>query len=160
MLFRSGARLVDTVRNRPAGRSAVAAFRSVVVDDAGMFDRIAAGDAEMLAQARATARVIVDSPTLLARERQTLHAVAASLAAVLSETETGDGTGDEPDPVAHAVANALMGVHLALLDYSRRRLLDDDRPETIAADLRHYGERALSRLERGLDTTPATEGPR
>jgi hypothetical protein len=41
-------------------------------------------------------------------------------------------------------------VHSALVDYARNRLLANDRPGAIAADLRTYGERAFALLERGL----------
>lgn len=53
-------------------------------------------------------------------------------------------------PVARAVANALMGVHIALIDYARQRLLSDERPTAVAAAVRAHGERAFGLLEHGL----------
>jgi hypothetical protein len=70
-----------------------------------------------------------------------LAAVAGELGAVL---------GPPGDTVARAMANALMGVHGALVDYARQRLLADDRPAAIMADLGTLGERAFALLEHGL----------
>src|SRR6266511_2449444 len=47
-------------------------------------------------------------------------------------------------------ANALMGVHRALLDSTRRRVLAGSRGTSLAAAVRSPAERALARLERGL----------
>ena len=137
-----GARLLDAVRGRPAGDSAVAAVRTVVLGDGGQLDRISAGDRQALEQARTTARVISSSLALRARERQVLAGIADELAVLLGDG--GDG------PVAQAVANALMGVHGALVEYARHRLLADDRPAEIAADVRRFGAHAFGLLEHGL----------
>jgi hypothetical protein len=48
------------------------------------------------------------------------------------------------------VANALMGVHIALVEYTRARLLADDRPEALAADVQARAAEALGLLEHGL----------
>jgi hypothetical protein len=50
--------------------------------------------------------------------------------------------------VAQALANALMGVHGALVGYARR-LLTDDHPETIVADVQRVGGRAFDLLQHG-----------
>jgi AcrR family transcriptional regulator len=136
-----GDRLIAAVRDRPAGAAVLPAFRDVVLGSGGQLERIAAGDRAALEHARTTARVISASPALRARERQALAAIAGELAAVL---------GPPGDPVAQAIANALMGVHGALIEYARRRLLADDRPAAIAADLQAAGERAFDHLDRGL----------
>jgi AcrR family transcriptional regulator len=138
-----GARLVDAVRGRPAGTPALAAVRATVLGGGGQLDRIADGDRAALEQARTTARIISASPALRARERQVLADVAADLAAALAP-DTGD------EVVAQALANALMGVHGALIEYVRHRLLSDDHPETIVADLQRVGGRAFDLLEHGL----------
>jgi AcrR family transcriptional regulator len=138
-----GAQLVEAVGNRPVGQSVLSAARSVLLGTEGLLDRIAAGDLDALDQARTTARIIAASPALRARELQVHAENADALAAVLSN-------GGESDLVSHAVANALVGVHRALIDYARRRLLADDRPREIAADLRAGGGRAFGLLENGL----------
>ena len=134
-----GDRLIDAVRQRPVGEPAVVTVRSFLLDVGGQLAQIAAGDLEVLERARTTARIISASAALRARERQAIADIAGDLAAVLGD-----------DPVTRAMANALMGVHSALVDYARNRLLANDRPGAIAADLRTYGERAFALLERGL----------
>jgi AcrR family transcriptional regulator len=136
-----GDQLIEAVRNRPAGEPALAAVRSVVLKGGGQLERIAAGDRVALERARATARIISSSPVLRDREHRVLAAVAGELGAVL---------GPPGDTVARAMANALMGVHGALVDYARQRLLADDRPAAIMADLGTLGERAFALLEHGL----------
>jgi AcrR family transcriptional regulator len=137
-----GAALVEAVAHRPAGESVLAAARSVVLATEGSLDRIAAGDLDALDHARTTARIIASSPALRARERQVLAGNADALAAALGTTPG--------DLSAHTVANALVGVHRALIDLARRRLLADERPHEIGADLRAVGARAFALLEDGL----------
>jgi hypothetical protein len=48
------------------------------------------------------------------------------------------------------VANALMGVHRALVAYSRREILAGTRNPKLARQVRAEGKRALAVLERGL----------
>jgi AcrR family transcriptional regulator len=136
-----GDHLIEAVRNRPAGEPALVAMRSVVLKGGGQLERIAAGDRVALDRARATARIISSSPVLRDREQRVLAAIAGELGAVL---------GPPGDTVARAMANALMGVHGALVDYARQRLLADDRPAAIMADVRTLGERAFALLEHGL----------
>jgi AcrR family transcriptional regulator len=134
-----GDRLIDAVRQRPAGEPAVVTVRTFLLQVGGQLAQIAAGDRKALERARTTARVITDSPALHSRERQAIAGIAAELAAVLGD-----------DPVTRAIANALMGVHSALVEYARNRLLTNDRPDAIAADVHAYGERAFELLEHGL----------
>lgn len=90
--------------------------------------------------------MITDSPALLARERQVFERYAEALAAVIAEE-----TGSVPDDVEpHAVAHALLGVHRALIDYTRRRALAGAPAAQIARELRAQADRAFARLERGL----------
>jgi hypothetical protein len=44
----------------------------------------------------------------------------------------------------------MVGVHGALVEYVRHRLLADEHPETILADLQRIGGRTFDLLERGL----------
>jgi AcrR family transcriptional regulator len=134
-----GDRLIEAVRQRPAGEPALVTVRSFLLEVGGQLARIAAGDRDALEGARTTARVVAASPTLRSRERQAIAGIAGELAAVLGD-----------DPVTRAMANAMMGVHSALVEYARNRLLADDRPAAIAADVRTYGERAFTLLEQGL----------
>jgi hypothetical protein len=55
-------------------------------------------------------------------------------------------------------ANALIGVQRALIDYMRHRVLADDKPDRLAADVRRLGKRAFALLAGGLSdyaTKPA-----
>ncbi len=137
-----GARLVEAVRDRAAGESVLDAFRAALLADGGQLDRIAEGDPQVLDRARTTARVILASPALQARERQVLFGIAAELADAIGLVAA--------DPVPRAVANALMGVHIALVEYTRARLSADDRPAALAADVRARAVEAFALLERGL----------
>jgi AcrR family transcriptional regulator len=140
-----GARLVDAVRNRPAGEPALAAVRASLLGGGGQRGRIADGDPTALEQARTTARIVSASPALRAREQQVLAGIAADLAAVLApDTDDDDGV------VARALANALMGVHGTLVEYVRTRLLTGDHPETIVVDVQRVGGHAFDLLEHGL----------
>jgi hypothetical protein len=59
------------------------------------------------------------------------------------------------------VANALIGVQRALVDYTRRRVLADEEPGRLAADVRALSEDAFALLEHGLgDDGPKPAPPR
>jgi hypothetical protein len=44
----------------------------------------------------------------------------------------------------------MMGVHRALVDYTRERVIAGERSPRLARDVRAQGERALAVLEAGL----------
>jgi AcrR family transcriptional regulator len=142
-----GARLVEAVGTRAAGEPVLVAFRRFLLEsEGGLLAQVEAGDAEALERLRTASRVVAASPALLARERQVLAGYADDLARTLA-AETGT-PGD--DLRAQAVANALMGVHRALIDYTRGRVLADEQPARLAADVRRLGARAFALLEHGL----------
>ena len=141
-----GERLLDAVRERPAGEPALAAFRRSLLEPRGLLAQVAAGDSQALARLRMAHQVIAESPTLQAREQQTLARYADALAELLA-AETGAPAGDLQARVA---ASALVGVHRALIDYTRRRVLDGDRLDQLADDVRRRGRDAFALLERGL----------
>jgi MftR C-terminal domain len=90
--------------------------------------------------------LITDSPALLAREQQILARYTESVAAVIAE-ETGAGVDDVEPWVA---ANALMGVHRALVAYTRRRIVAGTPIPRLARQVHAQCRRALASLERGL----------
>jgi len=141
-----GTRLADAISARPAGEPVLAAFRRALMAEGGLLTQLEAGDPEALARLRTVNRVIAASPALLAREQQAITRNAESLAALLA-AEIGAPTGDLIPQVA---ANALMGVHRALIDYVRRRVLADDEPARLAADVRELTAAAFALLEHGL----------
>jgi AcrR family transcriptional regulator len=141
-----GEHLVDAVATRPAGAPALAAFRGALLESGGLLAQVEAGDPQALERLRTVNRVIAASPSLLAREQQAINRTAAALAALLA-ADTGAPQGD---PDAQVAANALVGVQRALVDYTRRRVLADEDPARLAADVRAHGRRAFALLERGL----------
>jgi len=141
-----GTRLADAISARPAGEPVLAAFRRALMAEGGLLAQLEAGDREALARLRTVNRVIAASPALLAREQQAITRNAESLAALLA-AEIDAPTGDLIPQVA---ANALMGVHRALIDYVRRRVLADDEPARLAADVRELTAAAFALLEHGL----------
>jgi AcrR family transcriptional regulator len=135
--------LLNTVRERGPGESFLAAFGRVVLERRGL---LGTRDPEAIEFLAAVTRMITESPALLARERQVFDRYTTSLAALIAE-ETGAGP-DEPEP--WVAANALMGVHRALVDYTRTRILAGARNPRLAREVRARGKRALEALERGL----------
>ena len=96
------------------------------------------------------------SPALQAREQLAMARSADALAALLA-AETGAPADDLGPLVA---ANALIGVQRALVDHTRRRVLADEEPARLAADLRGIAERSFARLERGLGDYAPNRRPR
>jgi hypothetical protein len=95
---------------------------------------------------RIVTRVITESPALLARERQVIARYERALAELLAEE-----TGAAPDAVEpRAVANAMLGLHRALIDLVRRRTLEGAEAAAIRREVRAEAKRGFARLERGL----------
>lgn len=59
----------------------------------------------------------------------------------------------EHDPEPWVMANALIGVHRALIDFTHRQALAGVANRRIARDLVRHGRRALAQLEEGLGAT-------
>jgi AcrR family transcriptional regulator len=141
-----GARLAETVRTRPPGEPALAAFRRALLAEGGLLAQVETGDAEALDRLRTMTQVITASPALLAREQQAINEAAITLAGVLA-ADTGAPPGDlRPQ----AAANALIGVHRALLDYVRRRIRTGENLAGLAAEVRKLTTDAFELLEQGL----------
>jgi AcrR family transcriptional regulator len=139
--------LLDAIRHRRRGETVLAAFQGFLLQPRGVFDlKARGGDDESTRQLQTVTRVITDSPALLARERQVFDRYAKALAALIAD-ETGSAANDvEP----RAVANALVGIHRALIDYSRERALAGARASQIAPGLRAQAKQAFAQLQRGL----------
>src|SRR5215831_4003733 len=141
-----GARLADAVGARPPGEPVLAAFRRALLAEGGLLAQVEAGDAQALERLRTINRMISDSPALRAQEQQAFTRNADALAALLA-AETGAPADDLRPQVA---ANALLGVHRALIDYIRRRLSSGDEPGRLAAEVRKLTTAAFALLEHGL----------
>jgi AcrR family transcriptional regulator len=141
-----GAQLIDVISARPEGEPVLVAFRRYLLESGGLLAQVEMGNPQALERLRTVNRVIAASPALLAREQQTLGRTADALAALLA-AEAGSPAHDLRPQIA---ASALIGVHRALLDYTRRRVLADKEPVRLAADVRRLGKRAFALLEHGL----------
>ena len=150
-LFYSGleffeARLLEAIRERKPGESILAAFERFVTEPRGL---LAAGDPDADGGERLLAiiRLITGSSALLTREQQIYAGYAAALAALIAEE-----TRARPDDIAPWVAaNAMIGLHKALVDYARRRVLAGERDRArIARGLRAQARQAVALLEHGL----------
>jgi AcrR family transcriptional regulator len=147
-LFYSGleffqARLLEAIRERKPGESILAAFERFVTEPRGLL----AADDPAGERLLAVIRLVTDSPALLAREQQIYAGYAAALAALIAEE-----TRAHPDDIAPWVAaNAMIGLHKALVDHVRRRVLAGERDRArIARGLRAQARQAVALLEHGL----------
>ena len=139
--------LLAAIRERKPGESVLTAFREFLLERRGVFAmRTPGGDDEATKQLHTVTRVITESPLLLARERQVFAHYAEALASLIAKE-----TGARPnDVVPHAVANTLIGIHRALIDYVRRRALEGARASQVAREVRAQAKRACAQLEHGL----------
>jgi AcrR family transcriptional regulator len=155
-LFYSGlelfeARLLEEIRQRKPGESILAAFTRFVTKSRGL---LAADGPDAGERLLAINRLITKSPALLAREQQIYAGYAAALASLIAE-ETHAG----PDDIAPRVAaNAMIGLHKALVDYVRRRVLAGERDQArLARELGAQARQAVALLEQGLGHLGATD---
>jgi AcrR family transcriptional regulator len=135
--------LLAAIRERPARESVLDAFSGFLLGQGGVLTMDAPEADEQL---RTITRIITGSPALLARERQVFDRYAKTLAALLAE-ETG---ADPADAVPHVVANALLGLHRALIDQVRREALAGTPVARIRAEVQAGAERAIAQLKQGL----------
>ena len=137
------AELLSAIRDRPAGESAITAFGRFVRRPRGL---LAEADANARERLAGITRTIAGSPALLARERETLARYTASLAALIAD-EQGGAPGDIAPIVA---ANALMGVHHALVAQARAGIVAATPHAIVRQQLLAQADRALELLEQGL----------
>jgi AcrR family transcriptional regulator len=136
--------LLNAIRDRAAGESVIDAFAGFLLGQGGVLTMDAPEADEQL---RTITRIITESPALLARERQVFDRYAQTLAALLAEE-----TGAKPDDsVPRVVANALLGLHRALIDQVRREALAGTPVAEIRDGVRAGAERAIAQLMQGLE---------
>ncbi|WP_067821005.1 TetR/AcrR family transcriptional regulator [Actinomadura kijaniata] len=132
--------LARTVREREPGESALAALRRAFLA------AVAAHDAVIGFSGEPFARMITESPALVARLREFHDEREAVLAEALAE-ETGAG----PEDMRPKVAAALLGgVHQVLFEETLRRTIAGRTHEEIAAALAPAAEEAFGLLEPSL----------
>ena len=135
--------LLTAIRERAPGESVLDAFARFVLQPRGL---LTAKDPETVERLAATTRVIAESPALLAREQQIFARFTDALAGLIAE-ESGAAPGDVEPWVA---ANALMGVHRALVEYTRREILAGTRNPRLSRQVLAQGRRALALLDGGV----------
>jgi AcrR family transcriptional regulator len=135
--------MLSAIRDRPAGESLIAAFRRFILTPRGF---IASTDPSAAEQLRAITQVIAQSPALLAREQQILDRYTRALSNLIAQE--GDWADHDIEP--WVLANALLGVHRALLVYVRREIIAGTPSTRIASGVKRHGSRALALLENGL----------
>jgi AcrR family transcriptional regulator len=136
--------LLAAIRERPVGQTVIDAFGDFILEPRGL---LATEDDAAADELIAMTRMIAASPALLAREQQIFARYTDTLARLIAE-ETGDRAGDRRP---HVVANALIGVHRALIAFVREHLEtgQTDR-RRLARQVRRRGEEALALLADGL----------
>jgi AcrR family transcriptional regulator len=136
--------LLQAVRDRQPGEGVLQAFGRFILEPRGL---LAAADPASTDALLSVSRTIASSPALAAREQRILARYAASLAVLLTE-ETGASPGDLMSSV---VANTLIGIHRAVIDYVRQRIVADPAdPRRLAQGLQADGQKALDLLAEGL----------
>jgi AcrR family transcriptional regulator len=136
--------LLDAIRERAPGEAALDAFERFILQPRGL---LAGDDDNAAAELAALVRMIAASPALLAREQQILAGYTASLARLLAD-ETTAPAGDLRPYVA---ANAMIGVHRALIEHVRARLTAGtvDRRQ-LAREVRRLCKASVAQLRDGL----------
>jgi AcrR family transcriptional regulator len=152
-LDRFEAELLDSVRNRPAGESALAAFSQFITTPRGFLTDTDEREAASKIQ---ITKFIAASPALLAREQQIFAGYTRSLARLLAEQTHARPSDVRP----YVAAKAMIGIHEALITFVRQRLLDGEtnRPK-LRRDLVAAGRAATALLAAGLEDY-ATSRPR
>ncbi|MEV6219973.1 TetR family transcriptional regulator [Nocardia sp. NPDC051833] len=132
--------LAAVVRDRAPGQSALAALR------ADYLAAVAAQSQMIGFSGEPFARMITDSPALVARLREFHDERQLALARVLGEV-----TGAAPDDITPRVAAAqLVGVQRVLFEEILRRTLDGQSGDEIASAMAEYARIAFDALEPGL----------
>jgi AcrR family transcriptional regulator len=135
--------LVSAVRERRTGESVLAAFARFISVPRGL---LASEDPDVVEQLAAIVRVIAESPALVAREQQIYARYVSALAAVLAEETAAPADDVRP----WIVADTLIGVHRALVNYTRRQILAGIRNPELLHRVRRQTRRAIDLLAKGL----------
>ena len=136
--------LLDAVAARAPDEAPVTAFGRLMLEPRGL---LAESDPAARRRLVAVNRMIAASPALLAREQRVFAEYTATLAEALRRESGAPGDAIEP----WVTANALMGVHRALVDLARRRALEGVPTAELAQEIRGQAIRALALLEDGLE---------
>lgn len=142
--------LLEAIRGREVGESVLVAFGRFILRPRGLLAR---PEPEARERLLAVTRMIVESPALRARELEIFARYTETLAALIAQEDARTD-----DVAAWVAANAMIGVHRALIDHARARLLAAVDSRTVARDVRRRGQEALATLGDGLGDL-AVKGP-
>lgn len=135
------ARLLDAVRDRAVGASALDAITRFLDESADHAATGGVGDTIAV-----TARMVMSSPTLRARQEEILADRTRALVELLA-AETGASA---DDPSLQAGAHAIKGVQRAVLDGTRRAALAGERGAELGATVRAVLHTAAEVVGSGL----------
>ena len=135
--------LLDVIRARPVTESLPQAFRSFVL---AMNGSLTSSAPDAMRRLRTIAEIVESSVALRGREQQ-IYGRYTDLLATLIADET---VADRDDPQPWVIANALMGVHRALVRQVRNALLANTPPAQIVRQVRRQASVAFAQLDRGL----------
>lgn len=136
--------LLRAIRDRPEDESILQAFGRFALTPRGF---LATDDPTATEGMRTVARVMTGSPALQARQRDIFERFTTTLASLIAEEK-----GMSPDDVEPwVIANALLGVHRALITNTHRQALAGVSNRRIARNLVTHGKRALAFLETGIE---------
>jgi AcrR family transcriptional regulator len=142
-LQRFECRLLDAIRGRPASQSLPQAFRAFVL---AMNGALTSAAPEAVRRLRTIAEIMESSPALLAREQQISGRYTDLLATLIADETVADRDDLQP----WIIANALMGVHRALVRHARNALLAGTPSAQIVRQVRRQASVAFAHLDRGL----------
>jgi AcrR family transcriptional regulator len=135
--------LLSALRDRPEGESIVQAFGRFALQPRGF---LASDDPVATEGMRTAARVITGSAALQSRQRDIFERFTGTLASFIAE-EQGMAA-DDVEP--WVIANALIGLHRALISYTHHQALAGVSNRRIARNLITHGKQALALLEHGV----------
>ena len=135
--------LLGALRDRPEGESIVRAFGRFALNPRGF---LASNDPAATESMRTVARVMTGSPALQTRQRDIFERFTGTLASLVAE-DLGLAA-DDVEP--WVIANALIGLHRALIAYTHRQALAGVSNRRIARNVVTHGQRALDLLEHGI----------
>ena len=132
-------RTLAAVRDRPAGESAVAAYRRFTVSNV-----VHAADPNAVELITTAARVVAGSTALQAREREIVAGTTDALAGLLR----AEGVGRLE---AWTIANALIGVQRAIVAEIRAEVLAGHHGPDLITRVQHEADAVLAQLESTFD---------
>ena len=135
--------LLSAIHDRSEGESIVQAFGRFALQPRGF---LTSDDPAATEGMRSAARIITGSQALQTRQRDIFDRFTTTLASLIAE-ERGPAAGDV---ASWMTANALIGLHRALIDYTHRQALAGVANRRIARGLVTQGKRALAALESGI----------